>query len=202
MGPDPAMPESETIEIEDEIAEQASVAAAEASAAVNGDSAGPEVEEPPPSELDTVRAELESATQELTSMQDRLLRAQAEFENTRKRLQKEKEEFVQYAAFDTIESLLPVVDDMEQAMRMEQVTPEVKKGLEQIHQKMFAVFQRAGLKEVDQHETFDPRLHEALAKAPATDDQSDQQILEVWRKGYLFKDRLMRASWVKVAVKE
>ena len=202
MGPDPAMPESETLEIENETAEQVSAAASEASAAVNGDRGASEVEETPPSELETARADLESATQELLTMQDKLLRAQAEFENTRKRLQKEKEDFVRYAAFDTIESLLPVVDDIEQAIRIEQVNPEVKKGLEQIHQKMFAVFQRAGLKEVDQHETFDPRLHEALAKAPATEDQADQQILEVWRKGYLFKKRLMRASWVKVAVKE
>ena len=198
------MPESETLEIENEVAEQVSAATSEASFAVNGDRGAPEseAEETPPSELDTVRADLESANQELSAMQDKLLRARAEFENTRKRLQKEKEDFVRHAAFDTIESLLPVADDIEQAIRMEQVTPEVKKGLEQIQQKMFAVFQRAGLKEVDQHETFDPRLHEALAKAPASEDQADQQILEVWRKGYLFKERLMRASWVKVAVKE
>lgn len=151
-------------------------------------------------DTEETKAELEQTRQELEEVQDRLLRAQAEFQNTRKRLQREKDEMLRYAAFGTIQSLLPVVDDMEKALGSDHMPDDVRTGLAQIHGKMFAAFERAGLKTIDQHEHFDPRLHEALARAPAEGDQKDQQILEVWRKGYLFKDRLMRASWVKVAV--
>ena len=196
------MPDLDTLEIEREATEQASAMPTEASEGASAtDAEAPETEETD-SKLASLRTELEEANSTIEDLNDKFLRARAEFENTRKRIQKEKEDVIRYAAFDTIKSLLGVVDDIETAIGSEHVTGEVKKGLEQIHKKMFAVFERAGLKEVDQHETFDPRLHEALASAPATDDQPHDQILEVWRKGYLFKDRLMRASWVKVAVKE
>lgn len=198
------MADSETLEIEREAAEAEEAAAMHAGNSTGASATAAEAAETEDtgSEPDPLRAELESAQQEVQALQDKLLRAQAEFENTRKRIQREKEDVIRYAAFDTIQSLLPVVDDIDTAIGSEHVTAEVKKGLEQIHQKMFAVFERAGLKEVDQHDTFDPHLHEALARAPATEEQADHQILEVWRKGYLFKDRLMRASWVKVAVTE
>ncbi len=196
------MADSDTLEIDREAAEQESAIDAEHSPGTRGNGSEGGDADTAESALEALQADLESSNQELLALQDKFLRAQAEFQNTRKRLQKEKQDVIRYAAFDTIKSLLPVVDDIEKAIGSEHVTAEVKKGLEQIHQKMFAVFERAGLKEVDQHETFDPHWHEALARAPATDEQSDQQILEVWRKGYRFKDRLLRASWVKVAVKE
>ena len=192
------MAEIETIEIDDETAADGAAQAASVSAN-GGGGAGEDGDAP---DTEALLAELESKREECSALQDRLLRAHAEFENIRKRLQREKDEVVRYAAFETIRSLLPVVDDFEKAIGSEHLSGEVKQGLEQIHQKMFGVFERAGLRQVDQHETFDPNLHEALARAPAEDEQADQQILEVWRKGYLFKDRLMRASWVKVAVKE
>lgn len=196
------MSNPEELEIEEQAAEPVTAEAAEAAASVNGD--GPSVEEPVPAEPtpEELRAELEQARQERDEMLDKLKRAQAEFENIRKRLQREKDDVVRYAASDTIQSLLPVIDDFERAMEAEGVTPEVKKGLELIHRRIFEVFSRAGLKEVSQHDTFDPNLHYAVDRAPATDDQEDQQILDVYQKGYFFKDRLARASMVKVAVKE
>ena len=204
------MSKSEEPEAEVQVTEPVTAAAAEAEAAasINGDGAAVEepepIEEPAPvdPELEQLRAELEKARQERGEMLEKLQRAQAEFENIRKRLQREKEDVVRYAASDTIQSLLPIVDDFERAMGIEGVTPEVKKGLELIHRRIFEVFSRAGLKEVGQHDTFDPNLHFAVDRAPATEDQSDQQILDIYQKGYFFKDRLVRASMVKVAVKE
>ena len=199
------MSKSETIEIETEpVAEDpATIEEVAESEDSGGDSVAEEDSvDPAGSQEEALRAELESVHKELEGVRDTLLRARAEFENIRKRLEKEKQFVIRYAAFDTIKSLLAVVDDVEKAIGSEHVSDEVKKGLEQILQKMFGVFEKAGLREVDQNETFDPHLHEALARAPATDGQSDQQVLEVWRKGYLFKDRLMRAAWVKVAVEE
>ncbi len=196
------MPEPEGIEIESGAAEAETAPRPEPQASVNGDAGASPPQEPPEVDVAALRAELETARQEREEMLDKLQRSQAEFENIRKRLQKEKEDVVRYAAADTIQSLLPIIDDFERAIEAEGVPQEIKKGLELIHRRVFEVFTRAGLAAVDQHETFDPNLHFAVDRAPATEEQSDQHILEVYQKGYRFKDRLIRASMVKVAVKE
>lgn len=153
-------------------------------------------------QLEEAKAERDEAQREVAVLADRLLRVQAEFANARKRLEQEKLDASRYAAFDTIQSLLPVIDDIEKAVETGGGGAEdFRTGLKQIHKKMLDIFERAGLQSVE-NDSFDPRLHEALASQPAAEGQSDQQILEVWRKGYLFKERLMRASWVKVAVKQ
>ncbi len=153
-------------------------------------------------ELEALRKDFETAQKERDELLDKLQRAQAEFENIRRRLEKEKTDIVRYAPSDTIQALLPVVDDFERAMSTEGVPEDFKQGLELIHRRIFEVFQRAGLKPIEEHDTFDPNLHFAVDRAPAAEDQADHQILEVYQKGYLFKDRLLRASMVKVAVKE
>lgn len=155
-----------------------------------------------PSELEQVKAERDRAAGERDALLDRLQRMQAEFENARKRLLREKEDAVQYAAADTIESLLPILDDFERALETEGLDPEIGKGLELIRKRLLDALGRAGLREVEQHERLDPHLHHAIDRAPAEEGQEDQTILEVYRKGYRFKDRLLRASMVKVAVKE
>ena len=153
-------------------------------------------------ELEQAGADRDRAVQERDALIDRLKRTQAEFENIRRRLYKEKEEVVQYAASDTVESLLPIIDDFERALETEGIDPEIKKGLELIRKRLLDALARTGLREVEQHERFDPHLHYAVDRAPAADGQEDQAILEVYQKGYRFKDRLLRASMVKVAVKE
>ncbi len=196
------MPEQEGIEIGTDATPSEAELQAEPPESLNGDAPSPSEEGESEAEDDQLREELEAARQERDEMLAKLQRSQAEFENIRKRLQKEKDGVVRYAASDTIQSLLPIIDDFERAINAEGVPPEIKKGLELIHRRIFEVFSRAGLVEVDQHESFDPNLHFAVDRAPATEEQSDQQILEVYQKGYRFKDRLMRASMVKVAVKE
>ena len=196
------MPEQEGIEIETDATPSEAELQAEPPESMNGDAPSPSEEGESGADADQLREELEAARQERDEMLAKLQRSQAEFENIRKRLQKEKDGVVRYAASDTIQSLLPIIDDFERAINAEGVPPEIKKGLELIHRRIFEVFSRAGLVEVDQHESFDPNLHFAVDRAPATEEQSDQQILEVYQKGYRFKDRLMRASMVKVAVKE
>lgn len=153
-------------------------------------------------DLEALRKDFEAAQKERAELLDKLQRAQAEFENIRRRLEKEKSDIIRYAPSDTIQALLPVVDDFERAMSTEGVPEDFKQGLELIHRRIFEVFQRAGLTPIEEHDTFDPNLHFAVDRAPASEDQSDHQILEVYQKGYRFKDRLLRASMVKVAVKE
>ena len=142
-----------------------------------------------------LQAELERLRNEKHELVDRLQRAQAEFENIRKRLTREKSDARQYAAMETIESLLPIVDDFERALKTPGIDPQLHQGLEMIGKRIFDVFERAGLKQVETDEgKFNPHLHHAVDKAPAENDQQDQTILEVYQKGYLFIDRLLRAG--------
>ncbi len=202
-GTEKIIPVSSESPDQDEALEQVEEAASQNGAPVATDAEESSEPEPEPvSELEQAIADRDAAAQQRDELVDQLKRSQAEFENIRKRLYKEKQDVVQYAASDTISSLLPIVDDFERAIETEGLDPEIKKGLELIYKRLFEVFSRAGLREVDQHEWFDPYLHFAVDRAPAEEGQEDQTILDVYQKGYHFKDRLLRASMVKVAVKE
>lgn len=167
--------------------------------AANGAPGDPPVGE---AETDPVQVELEQLRSEKAELLDRFQRAQAEFENLRKRLMREKDSAREYAAMDTIRSLLPVADDLERALNAPGLDPEVCKGLDLIHKALFDVFTRAGLKSMEDEERFDPNIHEAVDRGPAETDEDDQRILEVYQRGYHFKDRLLRPAMVKVAVKD
>ncbi len=156
----------------------------------------------PASELEQTIAERDQAVAEKAELLDRYQRAQAEFDNFRKRLVREKEEAHNYAAMDTVRSLLPVADDFERALASESLDDEVRKGLDLVYKAMFDVFTRAGLKPVEEDGKFDPHVHHAVDKQPAETDEDDQTVLEVYQRGYHFKDRLLRPAMVKVAVKE
>ena len=164
-------------------------------------SAGNPAETPEPTETQILREERDRALTEKGEIFDRFQRAQAEFENARRRMAREVDEAREYAAFGVIEALLPVLDDFERALETESTDPELQKGLELIRSRLFDTLKRYGLEPIEGGE-FDPNLHQAVDRAPAEDDEEDQTILEVYRKGYMFKDRLLRAAMVKVAVKE
>ena len=174
-----------------------------ATASKNGNPIGTEGQES--ESLDEVAPEpdpVEKLEAEKAELLDRFQRAQAEFDNFRKRLLREKDEVREYAAMDTIRSLLPVADDFQRALDAEGLDAEVRKGLDLVLKSMFDVFTRAGLKPLDDGGFFDPNIHEAVDRAPAESDEDDQKILEVYQRGYHFKDRLLRPAMVKVAVKD
>ena len=155
-----------------------------------------------PSELEKVAAERDQAVAEKAALWDRYQRAQAEFDNLRKRLVREKDEVVNYAAMETIRSLLPVADDFERALATQGLDEEVRKGLDLVYKAMFDVFTRAGLTPIEEEGKFDPNLHHAVDKQPVENEDDDQKVLEVYQRGYHFKERLLRPAVVKVAVKE
>ena len=146
--------------------------------------------------------ERDRARAQKAELLEKFQRAQAEFDNWRKRQQREKQEAQEYAAMSTIESLLPIVDDFERALDTPGLDPDFRKGLELIYQRIIDVFTRAGLRPIEDTGTFDPHLHHAVDRAPAESDEHDQTILEVYQRGYHFKDRLLRPAMVKVAVKD
>jgi molecular chaperone GrpE len=132
---------------------------------------------------------------------DRLLRKQAEFENFRKRVHREKEDFLQHANVDLIRALLPVLDGFERALRNRdaRVPESFYHGLELIHQEFLGVFARAGALPIEtKGKTFDPHLHQAVETVEAK-ERRDQEIVEELQRGYMLKNRLLRPAIVKVA---
>jgi len=147
-------------------------------------------------------AERDRALAEKQEIWDRLLRAQAEMENSRKRSTREKEEVLQFAAMETIRTLLPALDDFERALKIPADGEEYRKGIELIYKRVHDTLVRAGLSPIQaQGKRFDPHLHQAVDTIK-TEDQEDQTVVEEYQRGYEFKGRLLRPAMVRVAVKE
>jgi len=152
-------------------------------------------------------AELTATIQRLQAekkeLYERLLRKHADFENLRKRMQREKEEFLQHADADLIRALLPTLDGFDRALkhRDPRVPEEFHKGMELIYQGMFDVLKRRGLEPIGAvGQTFDPHLHQAVETVEDA-QRRDQEIVEELLRGYKLKHRLLRPSMVKVAVR-
>jgi molecular chaperone GrpE len=153
-----------------------------------------------PPTLETITADRDRLATELTGLQDRYLRAQAEFHNARRRADKEKVEFVEYASMEAVRSVLPVLDDFERALKSDSGGQEYVKGMELIHQRLVDTLKKLGLEPISsQGQPFDPNLHHAVDSVE-TDEAPDQTVLEEYQRGYNFKGRLLRAAMVKVAV--
>ncbi len=133
---------------------------------------------------------------------DRLTRKQAELENFRKRLQREKEEFVQHANADLLRALLPVLDGFERALKHqdESVPESYVRGVQLIYKELRDVMARAGVTAVETAgKMFDPHLHQAVETVEAPGHR-DQEIVEELQRGYKLRHRLLRPAVVKVAV--
>jgi molecular chaperone GrpE len=151
-------------------------------------------------------ADLAAACQKLQAekdaLYDRLLRKQAELENLRKRMQREKEEFLQHATADLIRALLPTLDGFERALQQRDVDVPAQyyQGMELIYRDLLEVLKRAGLAPLETvGKAFDPHLHQAV-ETVTTSAYRDQEIVEEFQRGYRLKQRLLRPAIVKVAV--
>jgi molecular chaperone GrpE len=143
------------------------------------------------------RAELES---EIAGLQDRLLRCQAEFQNFRRRVEKERYDLSEYASMEAVRTLLPVLDDLERALGAECADAEYAKGMELIYQRFSEALKKLGLEPiVAQGQPFDPHLHHAV-EMTETEEAPDQTVLAEFQRGYNFKGRPLRAAMVRVAV--
>jgi molecular chaperone GrpE len=150
--------------------------------------------------LAAITAERDQLASEKAELEDRLLRAQAEFQNFRKRSDKDRLEFSEYASMEAIRALLPVIDDFERALQVETPDKTYAKGLEMIHQRLFEALKKLGLEPITaQGEAFDPHVHHAVEMAE-TEDVPDHTVLAEFQRGYNFKGRLLRPAMVKVAV--
>jgi molecular chaperone GrpE len=156
----------------------------------------------PVEELKAVTAERDQLAADKAELRDQLLRRQADFENYRRRTERDRSEFLQYAGMEIVRDLLPVLDDFGRALQVETADKEYAKGVELIYQQLFEALKKTGLEPIEtEGQLFDPYLHQAVEMAEASEGIDDQAILEVFRKGYNFKGRLLRPAMVKVAVK-
>ena len=151
-----------------------------------------------------LEGELQKVKAERDSLVDRLARAQAEFENARRRASKEQQDFRDYATADAIKALLPALDSFERALHSSSERGiseggDFRSGVELIYKQLQDALAKLGVRPIPaKGEPFDPHYHEAVELVETT-DVPDHEILEELQRGYKFKDRLLRPAMVKVA---
>uniref|UniRef100_Q02B34 Protein GrpE n=1 Tax=Solibacter usitatus (strain Ellin6076) TaxID=234267 RepID=Q02B34_SOLUE len=145
-------------------------------------------------------AQCDQLAVEKAELQDRVLRARAEFDNFRRRAERERSEYLQFAGMETIREILPIVDDFERALKVETADRDYAKGVELIYQRMLDSLKKMGLEPIETAgKKFDPNLHQAVERVQ-TEEAEDQSILGEFQRGYNFKGKLLRPAMVKVAV--
>jgi molecular chaperone GrpE len=150
-----------------------------------------------------LQAQVDELTAERGSLYDRLLRRQAEFENYRKRVERERSALYQHGRDDVVLQLLPVLDNFERALSSlessEGDAEALRHGIELIHKQFKDALSKFGLEPVEAvGKTFDPHIHEAVT-TEATDEHKENTVIEEFQRGYKIGNRLLRPAKVKVA---
>ena len=145
--------------------------------------------------------DLARAEEEIATLRDAQLRKLAEFENFRKRTDREKADYFRFALADFVRDLLPVLDNFERALghAPAEGDDEYRLGIDLIYRQLSESLKKRGLREVPTDGPFDPNVHEAVARQESVDVEPNT-ILETLQKGYYLNDRLLRPAFVKVAV--
>jgi molecular chaperone GrpE len=158
--------------------------------------------QPEPSNPSADAADLAQLKRERDDYYDRLLRQTAEFDNYRKRTDRERLQLAEAAAADLLEELLPLVDDMERALKADAGShgaESIRKGVELIHKQLLDTLRKRGVKPIEAlGADFDPHFHQAVSYEPA-EGRRDGEVIEEFRRGYMLGDRLLRPAMVKVA---
>jgi molecular chaperone GrpE len=150
--------------------------------------------------LAAITAERDQLAAEKAALQDQLLRTQSDFQNLRKRTERERIEMFEYASTEAVRVLLPVLDDFERAIKAETADKEYAAGIELIYTRFYDALKKLGLEPMDSKgKPFDPQLQHAVDMVE-TDEAPDHTVLDEFQRGYNFKGRLLRPAMVKVAV--
>ena len=152
-----------------------------------------------PEEPKAEKSAEDTLKEELSAMNDKYVRILAEYDNFRKRSQKEKDAIYPRATCDTVEKFLPILDNFERAMASECADETFKKGMEMIFQSFLQTLKSLNVEMIgEEGETFDPQLHNAVMHI---DDEAygDNEIVQVLQRGYRIGDRVIRYAMVKVA---
>jgi molecular chaperone GrpE len=142
---------------------------------------------------------LEELRREKEALQDRLLRTAAEFDNYRKRVDRERRDLADYTAADVVSEMLPIVDNLERALAAATEADPLRKGVELIYKQMLDLLRKRGVKAIEAlGADFDPNFHQAVIHEP-TSEHREGEVIEELQRGYLLGDRLLRPAMVKVA---
>ena len=159
-----------------------------------------------PGDANDAAAATEVAPSELQRQRDeyydRLLRKTAEFDNYRKRTERERQALGDAAAANVIEELLPLMDNLDRALKAEaglEGAEAYRRGVELIHDQLGAILHKRGVRAIEAvGADFDPYYHQAVSHEPA-EGRREGEVIEEFRRGYMLGDRLLRPSMVKVA---
>ncbi|HEX3224667.1 MAG TPA: nucleotide exchange factor GrpE [Gaiellaceae bacterium] len=135
----------------------------------------------------------------VAEIEDRLLRVAADFDNYKKRVAREREEYVALANERLVKELLPILDDLERALdavgQHEEAT--VEEGVRLVHRSLAGLLERNGVREIATEGKFDPHVHEALLSQPS--EAEEGSVIDVVQKGYTLGDRVVRPARVVIA---
>ncbi len=147
-------------------------------------------------------AEVDELQKQRDDYYDRLLRTTAEFDNYRKRIDRDRQSMAESAAADLVRDLLPLVDDLERALKVDarpEAVDSYRRGVELIHKQLLEVLRKRGVRPIEAlGSDFDPHFHEAIAYETA-EGRREGEIIEEYNRGYMLGERLLRPSVVKVA---
>lgn len=165
---------------------------------------------PPTGELvetpESIALERDRLAAEKIELQNAILRLAAEFDNSRKRVERERADLIEYAAADVVKALLPVLDDFERALKTRPATAraatELVKGVELIHQHLVEALTKLGLQPIGAcGQPFDPNLHHAIEMVH-DERYEEPTVVDELQRGYTLKGRLLRPAMVRVASRE
>jgi molecular chaperone GrpE len=163
----------------------------------------PESGEPTETGRESVLEDFTKLQAERDDLFNRLARATADFQNTRKRLEADAEQRLQFANASLIKSLLPVIDNFERGLAVDAANSDaagILKGMQIVHDQLLAVLRQQQVEEIAPQpgEAFDPSRHEALMQQPTTDFPANS-VTQVLQKGYALQERVLRPAQVAVA---
>jgi len=158
-------------------------------------------ETPELTEEEKLQNEISELQNKLKDAEDKNLRIYADFDNIKKRLEREKYSAIEYASEKFAKDLIPIIDTLGMAIQSAETNPDVEKlmeGVELTLKNFTSTLDKNGISEISTEDGFDPNLHEAVMKVDS-DEVDSGQIVQVLQKGYKLKDRVLRATMVSVA---
>ena len=155
-----------------------------------------------PGETESAVADTDELQRQRDDFYDRLLRKTAEFDNYRKRVERDRQSMAEGVTADVVRDLLPLVDDLERALKADtgaEGAEAYRKGVELIHRQLLDILRKRGVQPIEALGTdFDPHFHQAISHEPA-EGRRDGEVIEEFGRGYMLGDRLIRPAIVKVA---
>ena len=152
-----------------------------------------------PAQEETQPDPLEELRRERDTLQDRLLRTAAEFDNYRKRMDRERRDLAEYTAGEVMKELLPIIDNLERALQASAPDDPLRKGVELTQRQMLDMLRKRGVTPIEAlGADFDPNFHQAVIHEESTEHR-EGEVMEELQRGYVVGDRLLRPAMVKVA---